>query len=77
VFKSFLPTENERPKDAIAWLDVLMEARTEPDGYKEIIKGGDDSSCFSLQWRLEVKNCQILYAKCDILKHQCCKRISH
>ena len=45
VFKLFLPTENEHQKDAIVRrIDILMEARTEPDGNKEIIDGGDEYS---------------------------------
>jgi hypothetical protein len=45
VFKLFLPTENEHPKDAIArCIDILMEARTETDGYRETIDGGDEYS---------------------------------
>ena len=43
VRKLFLPVENEHPKDAIARrIDILMEARTSPDGYKSIIQGGDE-----------------------------------
>jgi hypothetical protein len=45
VFKLFLPAENEHLKDAIAWhIDILREARTEPDGYREIIEEGDEYS---------------------------------
>jgi hypothetical protein len=43
VDKLFLPAENEHPKDAIArCIDILMDARTAPDGYKSIINGGDE-----------------------------------
>jgi hypothetical protein len=39
----FLPSNsNEHAKDAIARrIDLLMEARTEPEGYKRIVLGGD------------------------------------
>ncbi len=43
VFKLFLPAEKEHPKDAIARrIDILMEARCEPDGHKLILEGGDE-----------------------------------
>ncbi len=43
VHKMFLPVENEHTKDAIAHrIDILMDARTAPDGYKSIINGGDE-----------------------------------
>jgi hypothetical protein len=43
VHKLFSPEENEHPKDVIAChIDILMDARTAPDGYKSIINGGDE-----------------------------------
>jgi hypothetical protein len=37
TFKLFLPVENEHPKDAIARrIDIFMDARIEPEGYKFI-----------------------------------------
>jgi len=40
--KLFLPAENEHPMDAIARrIDLLIDARTTPDGYKLILEGGD------------------------------------
>ncbi len=43
VQKIFLPVEDEHPKDAVARrIDILMETRTAPDGYKTIINGGDE-----------------------------------
>ena len=42
VRQLFLPDVSEHPKDAIARrIDILMDARTEPEGYKSIIEGGD------------------------------------
>jgi hypothetical protein len=42
VRQLFLPDAGEHPKDAIAQhIDILMDARTEPEGYKSIIEGGD------------------------------------
>jgi hypothetical protein len=42
VYKLFLPSECKHPKYVIACcIDVLMGARTEPDGYKSVIEGGD------------------------------------
>jgi hypothetical protein len=38
----FLPDEGEHPMDAIARkIDLLMEARTSPEGYKMVVGGGD------------------------------------
>jgi hypothetical protein len=50
TFKLFLAGENEHPKDAIARrIDILMDARIEPEGYKLIVLGGDESkSCTTL-----------------------------
>jgi len=43
VHKLFLPSCNEHPKDAVAChIDILMDARCEPDGHKSIIEGGDE-----------------------------------
>ena len=40
--KLFLPTIDEHPMDAIARrVDLLLDARTTPDGYKMIVEGGD------------------------------------
>ncbi len=41
----FVTVEDEHPKDAVARrIDILMEARTAPDGYKTIINGGDEQN---------------------------------
>ena len=38
----FLPSEGEHPMDAIARrIDLLLEARTSPEGYKMVVEGGD------------------------------------
>ncbi len=43
VHKLFLPVEDKHPKDAIArCIDILIEARTAPDGNNTIINGGDE-----------------------------------
>jgi hypothetical protein len=43
VHKLFLPSCDEHPKDAVArHIDILMDARCEPDGHKSIIEGGDE-----------------------------------
>jgi len=43
VHKLFLPSCDEHPKDAVAChIDILMDARCEPDGHKSIIEGGDE-----------------------------------
>ena len=48
VYKLFLSSENEHPKDAIARrIDILMDARTEPDGYKSVIEGGDEHNNYT------------------------------
>ena len=42
VYQFFLPNGGEHPKDAVARrIDLLLEARTSPDGYQMVVEGGD------------------------------------
>jgi len=45
----FLPSEGEHPMDAIARrIDLLMEARTSPEGYKMVVEGDTHGNCTGL-----------------------------
>jgi hypothetical protein len=48
VYLLFLPNGGEHPKDAVApRIDLLLEARTSPDGYQMVVEGGDPYGNFS------------------------------
>ncbi len=72
VLKLFLPSQKEHPKDAIARrIDILMEARSEPDGYKEIIDGGHEYSNCTIKdiIKLNDKCIYLISALTIALKH--------
>jgi hypothetical protein len=83
----FLTDANEHSKDAIArCIDILMDARTEPDGYKTIIEGGDPmDNCTKLDIiKSNDKSIYLISALSNALKFylsktwiECCKEASN